>query len=114
MLSRTSSISTSHHNPPGTSSQHPQQRALGILTRPLAPPCRAAANPHADRVRFTELDEDVVEVHPMHAAVEFVDDLTGVDGVIDARGDEVQADMDRDLPAVSMFGCDGFQCRSNP
>ena len=50
----------------------------------------------------------------MHAAVEFVDDLTGVDGVIDARGDEVQADMDRDLPAVSMFGCDGFECRSNP
>ena len=48
----------------GTSLGRLRQQGLRVPTRPFGHPCRA--NPHANRIRFAELNEDAVKGHPLH------------------------------------------------
>ena len=59
-----------------------------------------------NRTRFRESDKGVVEVHPQRA-----DLVPKRSSGTDISGD---VDVERDLPEVSVFGCDGFGCRSDP
>ena len=80
------------HQPNVSFLRHLRQQALGIPAHLFPLPCRGKPNPHANRTKFTELDEGVVKVHPLRIQF-FPNDLPGIDGAIGERGGGGEVDV---------------------